>query len=62
MLLQVAAACELFVTELAGERLLARVDALVPDQVRHLAECLPTTRVSTLVWFLAVVHARMLLQ
>lgn len=62
MLLKVAAARELFVAILAGEGLLARVDALVPNQVGHLAEGLAAARMLALIGLLAVVNASVLLQ
>jgi hypothetical protein len=62
VLLQVRARGELFVAGVAHVGLLPRVNALVPDQVRHLRERLVTALVLAPIRLLFVVHARMLLK
>ena len=62
MLLQVASACEGLWAVAAFERLLARVNARVPDEVRHLAEGLPTALHRASIRPLSVMDPSMLLQ
>ena len=46
----------------AFKGLISRVDALMPDQIRHLRECLGAARVVARVWLLLVVDPGVLLE